>query len=327
MPVALSPSKLVFQHDVRISRPEQDRARRNLCLRLKEKGWTALGIEFLFVDEKEMAPGPEMRKRLIDWRDFMNANFNPTCFSVHAPWMPIDSIFLFGPSPLVDWLLAFQRLGLDFIDCINVHPGHPTAAFFSRHWNSPALRQKALHAIASSLASLPGKPNIAIENILPARGGQDYVAFVGCLPSHLAFWVDRVHGLGWTLDTAHAGITIDACRTMVANQRLEGGFFEEDWPEIHRVGEKGLGAFLDIPHLGHVHLANWGESDDAWDGFELDRGKIGLDDYRKVLACAQNTKGGLFGVNLEINERDYLNPVAVERSLEWIRQNAPGPPK
>ncbi len=320
MPSLSNHSRLVFQHDVRISRTDQDRARRTLCQRLKQNGWSRLGIEFLFIDLDEMTPGPEMKKQLENWRDFMTARFSQTYFSVHAPWKPDADCFLFEPARLIEWITRFQQLELDFIDCINVHPGHPDPATFQSRYATAADRELALGTTSQSIARLPRPSEIHLETIFPNRYGENYVAFIGCLPSHFARWMTDVPSAGWTLDTAHASITIDACKQMAATGRLEKGFFDSDWPEIRDVATRGLDAFLEIPNLRHVHLANWQPaSSGPWDGFELDAGQIPLSTLQSLLQKIGDRATRPIGVNLEINETDYTNPLGVERSLNLFR--------
>ncbi|MBU0635519.1 sugar phosphate isomerase/epimerase [Candidatus Micrarchaeota archaeon] len=320
------PKSVFFLTDFYSAKKEQIEPRLKIARYANELGFEQFGGEFLFINPNDVQNLKEQKKYGIKVKEKLDSLFDHTYFSLHAPWFPPDkTAFEMGKKPFenVQALLDFCP---EFVEIINVHTGTiPFEYWDQKLKNNPQQKQKNLEIVKQQLEKLADTDDrICVENLYTPVNKKYGTNYLANLPSDLAKMSENPK-IGITIDTAHAGMTIESCKRMVQNQKLFNGFFENEWNEIQSIAKNGPKEFTDLGEkIRHIHFSDFNfntstipksTEDGAVPGLGVTPKKELFEWLEKLVIASEKKK---IGVTLEIKEKKYDCLKNQEKTLEII---------
>ncbi len=307
------PKNIFFLTDFYPAKKEQLEPRMEIARLAQKKGFKKFGGEFLFMNSSDAQRLKEQEKQAIQIKEKLDSLFDKTLFSIHAPWFSFEeTAFELGKKQFqtVQQLLDFCPA---FVKIINVHAGTVPLEYWNQKLkNDSQQKRKNFETVKHQLDSLADLDDrICVETLfapLDEKNGANYLAN---LPSDVLKLASHKK-IGITVDTAHAGMTIESCKKMIQNKELFDGYFEDEWNEIKKTAVDGQKAFTAFgKKINHIHFNDFkfgenalpvGPADGAIPGLGTTPKKE-LYEWLNALAKASGKKE--IGATLEIKEKSY----------------------
>ncbi len=313
---------MIFLQDILLVSAEQEKARKKMFEKLKKMGFEKTGVEFLFIQTKQLSDLKKLEEKARQWKSFLEKNFEKTFFSIHVPWIPTKETNFLSPKTDIRLLKQACAFCNDFIETKNIHFGHGISL---KEWEENFLtaegKQKAMETVSEKLLELTDySDNVCVET-MPALDREEWgLNIIASLPSELGWQLKRNKKLSVTIDTCHTGITKEVCSRIVKSGKILPGLYREDFEEMKELALKGDKCFLGLGKgIGHVHFSDFSFVSDL---SRAGHGALPLSDISdgSVPGKGQRTEKEMFsilddynkasgkkdlGVVLEIEEKDY----------------------
>jgi sugar phosphate isomerase/epimerase len=318
------PSNLVFQSDFYLTKDKQNEPRMGLAKKASRLGFRKFGAEFLFMHTQDLQNLSRQEKQARSIKKELEEIFDETYFSVHAPWLPVNETAFEISETAAQNVEQLLNWCADFVDVVNLHATVVPLAYWKE--KNPSFEQKNewRERTAEKLADLRDSKRIAVESVWSPMDAHGMVGYAACLPNDL-LKLAKAAKTGVTIDTAHSGIVIEACRQMAKEQKLFTGFFEEDWKEIQKVAKKGPTVFEKIgKKIRHLHCSDFKlgkeqSMEKAQDGKVVGEGNTPtLEWFSQVERLARIAGKKQIGATLEIMEDNYLLLPNAERMIQTL---------
>lgn len=319
---------VIFQQDVMLTKPEQEKARKKMFEKIKKMGFENAGIEFLFIQTSEAKNLEKLESKARGWKNFIEKNFEETRFSIHSPWAPFGETSLIKNKDFAKQLKKISGFCSDFIDVINVHAitGMP-ASEWRQKFSSIEQREKTREIVSQRLAELTDYSDAICVEVVPVVEEEsfgDCVGFLTCMPSDFEWFLKKNKKLNVTIDTCHTGINIQACRDIAEKGKWREGFYKEEMDEIKRLAKTGDDGYLKlstrIRHLHYSDLGKFSRLSLASHGAIPGEGHRSEQEMISVLKAYEKAAGKKeIGAVLEINEVDYTRLENIEKAFELLK--------
>lgn len=319
--------KMFFLQDVRLSAPEQDRARRKMALKLKKMGFCRAGAEFLFIEAKEFSDPKKLGERARSWNSFLKKEFEEARFSVHSPWLPAGQTNFLTEETDLGLLKKAVSFCSDFVDAVNIHIGHGVQLKeLEKNFSSSEQREKARERILGQLLELSDLSNgLCIETMPLVDEEKSGTNILSCLPSDFEWFFERSKKFGIALDTCHTGISQEACRIALKEKKLFPGMFQEQVSEYKKFAEKGENTFLPLSNrIRHLHYSDFAQADkiqNAMHGAVPGKGFRTEKQMIELLRMLEKSCKQELTTTLEIGEEKYTVLRNTERAFELLKSH------
>ncbi len=318
------PKNIFFLTDFYPAKKEQLEPRMEIARLAQKKGFKKFGGEFLFMNSSDVQNLKEQKKQAIQIKEKLDSLFDKTIFSIHAPWFSFEeTAFELGKKQFqtVQQLLDFCP---EFVKIINVHAGTVPLEYWNQKLgNHPEQKRKNFEIVKNQLGELADcDERICVETLFAPLDEEDGANYLANLPSDVLKLASHKK-IGITVDTAHAGMTIESCKKMVRNKELYNGFFENEWSEIQTVAKNSQKEFTQLrKKIRHIHFNDYAFRKDQKLKSTLDGAIPGMGvtpkkelfEWLEALAKASEKKE--IGATLEIKEKDYNHLENQKKTVE-----------
>lgn len=303
-------TKMFFLQDVRLSAPEQDRARKKMALKIKKMGFEKSGAEFLFISTEEFLKTKKLEEKARAWHNFLGKEFEQARFSVHVPWMPAEKTNLLSKKTNPKLLKKAVCFCSDFVDVVNIHVGHGVQLKELNKFSSLEQREKAREHILEQLLELSDlRSGLCIEAMPLVDEEKWGINILSCLPTDFEWFFSKTKKFGMTLDTCHTGISQEACRIALKQKGLFPGMLEEQLQEIKKFARQGEKIFLPLAdRIRHLHYSDFALADkiqNAVHGAVPGKGLRTEQEMIELLKMLEKASKKELTATLEISEEDY----------------------
>lgn len=308
------PKNVFFLTNFYPAKNEQVEPRLRIAKYAAEQGLTRFGGEFLFIRTEDVSNLKKQGQRAVRVKEKLDSLFDKTYFSIHAPWLPFEKTgFELGKtqSNTIRQLLDFCP---EFVKILNVHAGTVPLKYWKQKLkNNPKKKKQNMELVLNQLDELAGLDSrICVETLFaPLKDEENGANYLANLPKD-TLQLAKNRKVGITVDTAHAGMTIESCKKMIQNKELFDGYFEDEWSEIKKTAVDGQKAFTAFgKKINHIHFNDFKFSENALPVGPADGAIPGLgitpkkELYEWLNALAKASEKKEIGATLEIKEKNY----------------------
>lgn len=320
------PKNIFFLTDFYPAKNEQLEPRLRIAKYAAEQGLTRFGGEFLFIRSEDVLNLKKQGRLAVLVREKLSSLFDKTYFSIHVPWLPFEKTgFELGKTQFnsIRQLLDFCP---EFVKILNVHAGTVSLEYWNQKLkNNPKQKKQNRELVLNRLDELADLDDrICVETLFAPLDEENGANYLANLPMDI-IQLAKNKKVGITVDTAHAGMTIESCKKMIQNKELFNGYFEDEWNEIKKTASDGRKAFTAFgKKINHIHFNDFkfgenalpvGSADGAIPGLGTTQKKE-LYEWLNALAKASEKKE--IGATLEIKEKSYDNLKNQQKTIQII---------
>ncbi|MFH0955542.1 MAG: hypothetical protein V1777_05545 [Candidatus Micrarchaeota archaeon] len=320
------PKNIFFLTDFYLAKNEQLEPRLTIAKYAAERGLNRFGGEFLFIRTEDVSNLKKQAQQALGIKEQLDSLFDKTYFSIHAPWVPFEKTgFEFGKTQFNN-ILQLLDFCPEFVKILNVHAGTVSLEYWNKKLkNNPNQKKQNMELVRNRLDELADLDSrICVETLFAPLDEENGANYLANLPKDV-LQLAKNKKVGITVDTAHAGMTIESCKKMIQNRELFNGYFENEWDEIKKTALGGRKEFTAFgKKINHIHFNDFKSGEKAVPAGLADGAIPGLGTtpkkelYEWLNALAEGSGKKEIGAALEIKEKSYGKLKNQQKTIQII---------